>query len=211
MVHVGEPPPLFDEVLEILTPGDVVTHCFNGKAGGSIIEDDDLFALAERCAGEGIRLDVGHGGASFSFKVAEVAIARGLMPFSISTDLHNRSLDSPVWDLGTTMSKLLAVGMPFEAVVEAVDACAEFGDRVADGRPSRAGQAAPSSRSSMSPSADLRDRDSMGARGAFEQAHRAALDDPRRAGDRSEPLRPNRAPCSTRQPACPHCGWIASR
>ncbi len=83
------------------------------------MEDEDLFALAERCAGEGIRLDVGHGGASFSFKVAEAAIARGLLPFSISTDLHARSLDSPVWDLGTTMSKLLAVGMPFEEVIEA--------------------------------------------------------------------------------------------
>lgn len=120
MVHVGEPPPLYDEVLEILGPGDVVTHCFNGKAGGSILEDEDLFQLAERCAGEGVRLDVGHGGASFSFRVAKAAIARGLLPFSISTDLHARSLDGPVWDLGTTMSKLLALGMPFEKVVEAV-------------------------------------------------------------------------------------------
>ena len=30
MVHVGEPSALYDEVLEILGPGDVVTHCFNG-------------------------------------------------------------------------------------------------------------------------------------------------------------------------------------
>lgn len=120
MVHVGEPPALYDEVLEILGPGDIVTHCFNGKAGSSIIEDEDLFALAERCAGEGIRLDIGHGGASFSFRVAEVAIARGLMPFSISTDVHLRSMNQSVWDLGTTMSKLLSVGMPFEKVVEAV-------------------------------------------------------------------------------------------
>lgn len=120
MVHVGEPPALYDEVLEILGPGDIVTHCFNGKTGSSIIEDEDLFALAERCAGEGIRLDIGHGGASFSFRVAEVAIARGLMPFSISTDVHLRSVNQSVWDLGTTMSKLLSVGMPFEKVVEAV-------------------------------------------------------------------------------------------
>ncbi|MDK1373806.1 MULTISPECIES: amidohydrolase/deacetylase family metallohydrolase [unclassified Sinorhizobium] len=120
MVHVGEPPALYDEVLEILGPGDIVTHCFNGKAGSSIIEDEDLFALAERCAGEGIRLDIGHGGASFSFRVAEVAIERGLMPFSISTDVHLRSMNQSVWDLGTTMSKLLSVGMPFEKVVEAV-------------------------------------------------------------------------------------------
>ncbi len=120
MVHVGEPPSLYDEVLEVLGPGDIVTHCFNGKAGSSILEDEDLFDLAERCAGEGIRLDIGHGGASFSFRVAEAAIKRGLLPFSISTDLHNRSMNFPVWDLATTMSKLLSVGMPFEKVVEAV-------------------------------------------------------------------------------------------
>ena len=120
MVHVGEPPALYDEVLEILGPGDIVTHCFNGKAGSSIMEDEDLFDLAERCAGDGIRLDIGHGGASFSFKVAEAAIKRGLLPFSISTDLHDHSINFPVWDLATTMSKLLVVGMPFEKVVEAV-------------------------------------------------------------------------------------------
>ena len=138
MVHVGEPPPLYDEILEVLDPGDVVTHCFNGKAGGSIIEDAHLFALAERCASEGIRLDVGHGGASFSFKVAEVAIARGLLPFSISTDLHNRSLDSPVWDMGTTMSKLLAVGMPFEKVIEASTLRPDERHRPAHARAARA-------------------------------------------------------------------------
>jgi dihydroorotase len=120
MVHVGEPPALYDEVLEILGPGDVVTHCFNGKAGSSILEDEDLFKLAERCASEGVRLDIGHGGASFSFKVAEAAIQRGLMPFSISTDLHNRCMNFPVWDLATTMSKLLCVGMPFDAIIQAV-------------------------------------------------------------------------------------------
>ncbi|MDE1992468.1 MAG: amidohydrolase/deacetylase family metallohydrolase [Rhizobiaceae bacterium] len=120
MVHVGEPPALYDEVLEVLGPGDIVTHCFNGKAGSSIMEDEDLFDLAERCAGDGIRLDIGHGGASFSFRVAEAAIKRGLLPFSISTDLHNRSMNFPVWDLATTMSKLLSVGMPFDKVIEAV-------------------------------------------------------------------------------------------
>jgi len=120
MVHVGEPPALYDEVLEVLGPGDIITHCFNGKLGSSLIEDEDLFELAEHCAGEGIRLDIGHGGASFSFRVAEIAIQRGLMPFSISTDVHLRSMDQSVWDLSLTMSKLLSVGMPFEAVIRAV-------------------------------------------------------------------------------------------
>jgi dihydroorotase len=119
MVHVGEPPALYDEVLEVLGPGDIVTHCFNGKKGGSILEDEDLFALAARCADSGVRLDIGHGAASFSFRVAEAAIRRGLPPFSISTDLHARSLDGPVWDMATTMSKLMALGLDLPEVIRA--------------------------------------------------------------------------------------------
>ena len=120
MVHVGEPPPMLDEILELLDPGDIVTHCFNGKPGGNILDDDHIYALAEKCAAGGVVLDVGHGAASYSFKVAEVAINRGLLPQTISTDLHLRCLEQPVWDLATTMAKLLAAGMPFEEVVSAV-------------------------------------------------------------------------------------------
>jgi dihydroorotase len=67
--------------------------------------------------GRGIVLDVGHGGASFSFDVGKAALERGLLPTTISTDLHNRSLDTSVWDLATTMSKLLSLGMGMEDVV----------------------------------------------------------------------------------------------
>lgn len=119
MVHVGEPPPLYDDVLGLLTEGDIVTHCFNGKQGGSIIEDEDLYKLAEDAAKRGIVLDVGHGGASFSFDVGKAALERGLLPTTISTDLHNRSLDTSVWDLATTMSKLLSLGMGMEEVIVA--------------------------------------------------------------------------------------------
>ncbi|WP_116134264.1 amidohydrolase family protein [Tropicimonas sp. IMCC34043] len=120
MVHVGEPAPLLDEVFEILTPGDIVTHCFNGKRAGSIGDTPALFAQAKRLAEEGIRMDIGHGQASFSFETARRAIAEGLRPFSISTDLHLRNIAGPVHDLATTMSKLLAVGLPFEEVMAAV-------------------------------------------------------------------------------------------
>lgn len=119
MVHVGEPPPLYDDVLGLLTEGDIVTHCFNGKQGGSIIEDEDLYQLAEEASRRGIVLDVGHGGASFSFDVGKAALARGLKPTTISTDLHNRSMDTSVWDMATTMSKLLSLGMSMEDVVVA--------------------------------------------------------------------------------------------
>ncbi|MBD8892693.1 amidohydrolase/deacetylase family metallohydrolase [Roseibium litorale] len=119
MVHVGEPPPLIDEVFDILTEGDIVTHCFNGKPAGSIRDTPALFAMAKNLSDRGIRMDIGHGGASFNFETARASIADGLRPFSISTDLHKVSIESPVYDLATTMSKLLAVGLPFEDVVQA--------------------------------------------------------------------------------------------
>jgi dihydroorotase len=206
MVHVGEPPPLYDEVLEVLTAGDVVTHCFNGKAGGSLLEDEDLFRLAEACAGEGIRLDVGHGGASFSFRVAEAAIARGLLPFSISTDLHARSLDEPVWDLGTTMSKLLALGMPVEKVVEAATTAPmsviglDAQNLLAVGRP------AEFTLFDLA-DADVTLRDSMG-----EEARLQRLITPRWTvvGARAVEAGPHRPAAEPGAP-CPHCGGTGSR
>ncbi|MHB2165599.1 amidohydrolase/deacetylase family metallohydrolase [Alsobacter sp. R-9] len=208
MVHVGEPPPLFDEVLDVLDPGDVVTHCFNGKAGGSIVEDDVLFALAERCAADGVRLDVGHGGASFSFRTAQIAIERGLLPFSISTDLHNRSIDSPVWDMGTTMSKLLAVGMPFEKVIEA----STLAPMSVIGLPTR-GLLSPGTRAeftifSVEPS-ELAIRDSMGDEAVIREMitpHYAVLG---ATPIHASPYRPHVTKAGPNP--CPNCGWTLGR
>jgi dihydroorotase len=120
MVHVGEMPPTLDEVLAVLTPGDVVTHCFNGKQGGSIADTPALMALARRLADAGVLMDIGHGAASFSFRVARRAIGEGLKPYSISTDLHLRNVHGPVYDLATTVSKVLAAGLPFEDCIAAI-------------------------------------------------------------------------------------------
>jgi len=120
MVHVGEPGPLIDEVFDILGPGDIVTHCFNGKKAGSIRGTAALFAQAQKLAADGILMDIGHGVASFDFETARASIADGMLPNTISTDLHLRNIDGPVHDLATTMSKLLAVGLPLKECVAAV-------------------------------------------------------------------------------------------
>ena len=120
MVHVGEPPPLLDDVLAHLDAGDIVTHCFNGKPGGNVLDDEHVFAAARDAQRRGVLFDIGHGSASFSFDVAERALARGLEFHSISTDLHGHNIDGPVVDLATTMSKLLALGVDLDTVVAAV-------------------------------------------------------------------------------------------
>jgi dihydroorotase len=120
MVHIGEAPPLIGDVLDRLDEGDVVTHCFHGKAGGPWRRDGSPSDPLRRALERGVRLDVGHGRASFSFQVAERAIASGFLPGSISTDLHIRNIAGPVHDLATTMTKLLGCGMKLHQVVAAV-------------------------------------------------------------------------------------------
>ena len=120
VVHVGEVPPLLEEILPVLSEGDLVTHCYHGKLGGSIIVDSAVMDCVKDAVERGVLLDVGHGGASFSFPVAKIALQEGLAPFSISTDLHVFNVQGPVWDLATTMSKMLAVGLPLQDVIEAV-------------------------------------------------------------------------------------------
>ena len=119
MVHVGEPPPLIDEVFDILGPGDIVTHCFNGKKAGSIQDTPALFEQARKLADNGVLMDIGHGVASFDFETARKSISSGMLPFSISTDLHLRNIKGPVHDMATTMSKLLAVGVPRDECIAA--------------------------------------------------------------------------------------------
>lgn len=120
MVHVGEMPPTPEEVLDLLEPGDIVTHCFHGKRGGSIMEDLSLFDHARRLQDQGVILDLGHGAASFNYSVGRHSLERGLLPTTISSDLHDWNINGPVWDLSLVMSKMLALGMPFDAVVGAV-------------------------------------------------------------------------------------------
>ena len=84
------------------------------------MEDQRTFALAKEAQIRGVVMDVGHGSASFSFEVAKLAVEQGLAPDVISTDLHCHNYHGPVYDLPTTMSKLLTLGMSLENVIECV-------------------------------------------------------------------------------------------
>lgn len=120
VVHIGEAPPTLGEILDIMEPGDVITHCFTGRITTSIGRHGDYFRRVQRLAEQGLILDVGHGQGSFNYPTARRAVERGLLPAVISTDLHIGNLWGPVWDLATTMSKMLSVGMTLEDVVERV-------------------------------------------------------------------------------------------
>lgn len=120
MVHIGEAPPDIDDVLDRLDGGDVVTHCFHGKPGYPWNPDGTPSPALARALGRGVLLDVGHGAASFDLGVAGRAIAAGIFPHSISTDLHVRNVDGPVYSLAAVMTTMLSLGMPLPEIVRAV-------------------------------------------------------------------------------------------
>ncbi len=121
VIHVGETPPELPQILRALEPGTLVTHCYHGKSTNSVLEAPYRRAMQE-AAERGVLLDVGHGEASFSYAAADVCVQENILPFSISTDLHGRNRGGPVWDLPTTMTKMLHVGLSLRQVIDCVTA-----------------------------------------------------------------------------------------
>ena len=111
------------ELWQILRPGDIYTHVFGGMPGSSreaIVDENykirPFIAAAQK---RGIVYDVGHGGASFSYKIAVPAIKAGILPNTISSDSHGRSVQSGMKDMTNVMSKFLNMGMSLKEVIAA--------------------------------------------------------------------------------------------
>ena len=118
MVHIGETPVSLDEILERLRPDDVVAHCYTGKEEGILGAGewvrDSVLAARQR----GVLFESAHGKSNFSYAVARPAIEQGFLPDVVCSDTSYRNWNGPVFDLLTTMSKLVALGMTFDDVLE---------------------------------------------------------------------------------------------
>lgn len=122
MVHTDNPPPTRREVLPLLRKGDILTHAFRPFPNGPTVDPGvtgrilpELWEARER----GVVIDIGHGMGSFSFESAEACLAQGFLPDVISSDVHALCINGPAYDLPTTMSKLLSLGMPLDRVIAA--------------------------------------------------------------------------------------------
>jgi hypothetical protein len=94
----------------------IVTHCYHGRARG-IMGQEKLLVLKEVVEAQrhGIIFDCAHGRSHFSFPMIEKALDQDFLPDTISTDLTFASAtNGPVFDLPTTMSKLLHFGMSLD-------------------------------------------------------------------------------------------------
>jgi dihydroorotase len=125
MCHIGgvATPDLMREILNTLRKDDILTHCFSGAPNNAgrftnIVQDGKVLPEAHAAKKRGVMFDVGHGGGSFDFTVAEAAMREGLLPDSISSDIHVASGNTPGMPYLTwVMSKFLALGLPLEQVL----------------------------------------------------------------------------------------------
>lgn len=109
-----------EHILSQMTAGDVLTHCYHGKRCGLVDAELKLLPVVRDALQRGVLLDVGHGVASFDFRVARSLLEQGVLPEFISSDIHHYNLHGPVFDLVTTMDKFLHLGMKLTEVVRRV-------------------------------------------------------------------------------------------
>ena len=124
LVHIGESwnkgtePVAVGDVLKYLRAGDIVTHMFTVHPGGLLDGNGKLWPQVRDAKESGVLMDVGHGLHNLNFDVARKVLDQGLQPDGVSTDGHRGNRAGPVYDLPTTMAKLMALGFSLKQVVE---------------------------------------------------------------------------------------------
>ena len=118
MVHISRGADL-PEIVKRLRPGDILTHCFQGRGDGILAPTTgSLLPEILQARDQGIIFDVGHGSGSFSWETARKAFEFAFYPDTISTDLHRYCAGDPFQvDLLNTLSKFLVLGMSLEQAI----------------------------------------------------------------------------------------------
>jgi dihydroorotase len=120
MVHGGQTAIPLDEILQSFVRGDVMTHVYHGRSEGVLNETGAVRTSVRAAVDRGVNFDVGHGAGSFTWQTAHRALDQGLLPGTISSDVHAWNVGGPVYDLATTASKLLHLGISLPEVLRRV-------------------------------------------------------------------------------------------
>ena len=120
MVHCSHSPTPMAQIVDTLSPGDILTHAYHG-AEHSAAEDD--FACLRRAKERGVILDTGFSGhCHVDLGLFCQAVERGGAPDTISTDITRDSAYKRGGRYGMTMCMSMArtAGMDEEAIFRAV-------------------------------------------------------------------------------------------
>src|SRR5438874_1039155 len=122
MVHIGDTekrydPKVIHPLLDLLEPGDILTHYFTPNPGGVLDGNGKLVPEAREAAARGVWFDTAHGRMNFSFEVGRKILDQGLLPHCISTDLTVPGRAMTVHSMTEMMTRFLGLGFTVPQVV----------------------------------------------------------------------------------------------
>jgi dihydroorotase len=122
MIHIGDmdgrvPSTITPEVLPMLEPGDIVSHIYTGNQGCPLRPDGTVLPEMRAAMERGVVMDTATGRYNMSFDSARKGLAQGILPTTLSTDLTQRSLTGPTYNLPVTMAKFMALGLELKQVI----------------------------------------------------------------------------------------------
>jgi dihydroorotase len=85
MCHIDHPPPSYEDVVEALRPGDILTHAFRPFPNTPCNAQGAIKPVVLEARKRGVIFDIGHGKGSFAFKTARAMLAGGFEPDTISS------------------------------------------------------------------------------------------------------------------------------
>lgn len=134
-VHTGElfpvvesnrpnPAQVVEKVLSYMKAGDTLGHCYSCQPDGVMGTHTEVPEWLSEAIQQGILLDLGHG-LKFSFDIARRMMDKGILPHTISSDVHGDFTtvhnDSTLnYSLCGAISKLMALGLDLETAIATV-------------------------------------------------------------------------------------------
>lgn len=115
---------VLEQVLPVLRPGDILAHVYSSMPDGIMGSRDAVPEIVLRALDRGLHFDIGYG-INFSYAIARRMMAAGVLPNTISSDIHGDFAsyhDDSILDysLCGAMTRILALGMPLAEVVRRV-------------------------------------------------------------------------------------------
>jgi len=121
MLHVGQTYSPLPKILELLNPGDIVTHIYSPPPHSLLDDAGRVLPDVRAARARGIRFDVGNGrNGHITWPIVDAATRDGFWPDTISSDITGPGRTFRVFDLPTVVSKFLLLGMPLDRAIGCV-------------------------------------------------------------------------------------------
>jgi len=121
MLHVGQTHSPLAKILELLAPGDIVTHIYSPPPHSLLDDRGRVLPEVRAARARGVRFDVGNGrNGHITWPIVDAATKDGFWPDTISSDITGPGRTFRVFNLPNVVSKFLMLGLPLDRAIACV-------------------------------------------------------------------------------------------